>query len=143
MSSAAWRCGRFEKTQETDLPDIATGTCGKMQFDELKQYKEAFWFAPWNKKILPGYVSTPEKGVSCWNCDHFQPQPGTETGADGGFCRANPPLWFNLIDSGAGWNNFESFWVDRGPCFWCGQWEKATHSIAAPYDGYLCEAAQQ
>jgi hypothetical protein len=127
-------CGRFERSLETNLP-AAPDTCNT-EYVDLEEVHEWFWgdiSNPWNKKILSGYVDSPEKGICCWNCDHFQPASHGNTGE----CRARPPgSWWTMANSNLeGWTNGYPATIPNGQCFWCAQWERSLNVVIAPPDG--------
>lgn len=137
-------CGKFQRSKEKNLPpappsqDNACLTTDALPFDW-----ELFNSNPWNKKIGPGYVDAPQKGVACWNCDNWQaltPHRNTL-----GLCRAKPPRPFIF---GAALDKV--FWVEsnfarfnRGACEWCAQWQRALHDVPDPLPNWDCPAAEQ
>lgn len=139
-SGEGW-CGRYLRSTEQNLP--AYPTC---QAESLPDLRDNFWLAPWNKKILPGYVDSPEKGICCWNCDHFQPNDPQD---GDGFCRAYPPETWLDIDVGARtWYNsypgpVPGLPVTQAICSWCSEWERARRTVPAPPSGWdLCPSVR-
>lgn len=142
-NAQARRCGQFQRTREKNLPppppvdennDCADTT------DPLNQQK-VFNGEPWNKKILTGYVDSPQKGICCWNCDHFFLWFSEDPQSTSGECVADPPAFmsrpFGLGSNGA--VNSAFFWTDFAVCLWCARWERARHDLPALDWQGLCE----
>lgn len=128
-------CAKFQRSAEQNIPDpIPIGPA----LSPLGAW-DTFTQAPWNKKILPGYVDEPIKGVSCWNCDHFQPLtprngPEQTQFVDQGECRFKPPYPFKRGQFDAGdlweWNRFPYLW--KSHCYWCSKWERTPRETGNP-----------
>lgn len=139
--SQMW-CGNFERSLEKNLPPMPPhndDSCNAQY--TLPDDWQNFQNSRWNKQLKTGYVSTPSKGsVCCWNCDHFNPKDASsEPSSRSGTCRRDPPCPYETGD------NPNSYWMcgefpsmPDAVCNWCSQWERARHTIAAPYAGYVC-----
>jgi hypothetical protein len=135
-------CVRWERSGQSDLADPwenegKPGTCEENP-ESLSVAHDAFWLWPWNKKIEPGYVDSPEKGICCWNCDHFQPSSPGESSA--GLCHAYPPGRYQILgiqgETGQTVGYFPG--ITNGLCAWCGQWERARRPVSDPApDGWV------
>lgn len=132
-------CSKFQRSSEQNIPDPLDGYAWSMPGDW-----DEFHTSPWNKKTMSGYVSTPNKGIACWNCDHWQPYE-QEEGLDrngeqsviwtpAGECRNDPGLpyrrgLYNSI-SWWEWNRFP--YLSSAQCYWCSQWERARRDVGDP-----------
>jgi len=139
-------CAKFERTREKNLPPVPPqtdihGTQSCENSAVLPDEWETFFFAPWNKKILPGYVDEPKNGISCLKCDNFQienPDRG-----DSGYCRFHPPGSYRFGDALANFTDIQSSWApfSSSHCYWCSQWQRHTYTFVEP-SGFTWECPQ-
>jgi hypothetical protein len=144
-STRFW-CGRFQRSLETNLPPLPPTEFGYCAEDfNLPDDWLTFWMNPWSKKILPGYVDSPEKGVSCWNCDHFQLY-NIDYSPILGECRARPfgeyqYIGLMTVPETIGYRTSLAFQVYPSPCVWCAQWERTMNTDLPVIDWENCCSA--
>lgn len=127
-------CANFQRSKEADIPPAPP-----LQDSEEEEKNCAnqptipdewiyFWNDPWNKKNLPGYVSDPKKGSSCWNCDSFQREGQA---INYGTCRRTPPARFTsgMITSIQYYEEGYVSRIRRANCIWCSEWSRARHTV--------------